>query len=94
MTNEQLAHLIERCNAEIEKYNRLIKTFDPNEGEETEQYQETINEWSDIVKVNVLALHALSAQPVKLPRIKHPAQFDYADEVAEVLKSHGIEVQE
>lgn len=41
-----------------------------------------------------IALTALNAQPVKLPKIKHPAQFDYADEVVLVLKSHGYEVQE
>lgn len=41
-----------------------------------------------------IALASLTAPPVKLPKIKYPAQFDYADEVIEVLKSHGYEVEE
>lgn len=30
--------------------------------------------------------------PIALPRINHPAQFDYADKVAEVLKANGLKV--
>ncbi|MGM5532519.1 hypothetical protein ACP3UV_22040 [Mixta calida] len=30
--------------------------------------------------------------PVTLPRVNHPAQFDYADKVAEVLKAKGLKV--
>lgn len=30
--------------------------------------------------------------PVKLPRVNHPAQFDYADKVAEILKANGLRV--
>lgn len=40
---------------------------------------------------------ALGVKPLrvkKLPKIKHPAQFDYADEVIEALKAQGIEVEE
>lgn len=38
------------------------------------------------------ALAALTAEPIALPRVQHPAQFDYADKVAEVLKSKGLKV--
>ncbi|MCJ7341787.1 hypothetical protein LPQ20_20835 [Klebsiella pneumoniae] len=30
--------------------------------------------------------------PILLPRINHPAQFDYADQVAKVLKDNGLKV--
>lgn len=46
------------------------------------------------IKVGSIALASLTAQSVKLPKIKHPAQFDYADEVVAVLKSHGYEAEE
>lgn len=39
-----------------------------------------------------ISLAALNAEPITLPRVSHPAQFDYADKVEEVLKTKGLSV--
>lgn len=37
-------------------------------------------------------VYAAPPAPVTLPRVNHPAQFDYADKVAEILKANGLKV--
>ena len=69
MNEQRKKLLIEKCKSEIRRYRHLIKTFDPNEGEEMEEYQQNIQDWNDIISVNTLALATLTAQPVKLPQI-------------------------
>lgn len=68
MTEEQKQALIEKCKNEISRYSHLVKTFDPNEGEEMEEYQQNIQDWNDVISVNTLALASLTAKPVKLPK--------------------------
>lgn len=41
-----------------------------------------------------LYTRASPAVPVKLPKINHPAQFDYAEKVIEALKVAGVEVSD
>jgi len=36
---------------------------------------------------------ALGCKPITLPKIKHPAQFDYADEVIAMLREQGFTVE-
>lgn len=67
MTEEQKQALIAKCRNEIKRYSHLIETFDPNEGDEMEEYEETIRGWGEVIAVNSLALTALTARPVKLP---------------------------
>lgn len=39
------------------------------------------------------AAKALGCKAIKLPKIKHPAQFDYADDVIATLKAQGLSVE-
>lgn len=56
---------------------------------------ETVKEnWKERAWTAEEKLASINAQPVKLPKIKHPAHFDYADEVITILKAHNIKVQE
>lgn len=81
MTNEEKQNLIKFCNTVVSD----IKS------DAVAHEDEIIMSTPEVFEI---ALATLTAQPVKLPKIKHPAQFDYADEVIECLKSHNIEVQE
>lgn len=62
--------------------------------EEAEESATLAKHWRRVAEEAQQSLSSFTAKPVKLPKIKHPAQFDYADEVIECLKSHNIEVQE
>jgi hypothetical protein len=69
MTEEQKQALIEKCKNEISRYTHLVKTFDPNEGEEMEEYQQNIQDWNDIISVNTLALVSLTAPAADLAKM-------------------------
>lgn len=69
MTEEQKQALIEKCKNEISRYSHLVKTFDPNEGEEMEEYQQNIQDWNDIISVNTLALVSLTAPAADLAKL-------------------------
>lgn len=79
MSVEEKQALAGLCRIEIKRW-RAASESNPN--------------MSYMVELMEVALAALTAQPVKLPKIKHPAQFDYADEVITIFKAHNIKVQE
>lgn len=98
MNEERKNLLIEKCKNEIRRYSDLVKIFDPNKGEEMEQYEENIQDWNDVISVNTLALAALTEQLVNLPNhvddLHGVGPVMSADEVIAAIRAAGYEVQE
>ncbi|AZS06387.1 hypothetical protein AAS23_gp74 [Pantoea phage vB_PagS_AAS23] len=99
MNEEHKNMLIEKCKSEIRRYSHLVKTFDPNEGEEMEEYQQNIQDWNDIISVNTLALASLTAQPVKQPQTHDAHGFPEPSHIInsrwiDSIREAGYEVQD
>lgn len=88
MTEEHKRALIEGCQRDILDLERDISRCDAIG---TVDY--LIHLQSRLERQQI-ALAALTAQQIKLPKVNHPAQFEYADKVANLLKNHNIKVQE
>lgn len=63
--------------------------------DDSRAYHRDFNEGAHLAPVRALftAAQPAALPPIKLPKIKHPAQFDYADELIASLKAQGFTVE-